>query len=62
MSPTNHSDSREYALWHRKSRRHKWRVIGTATTSAEAYALIDSAGHKGGNWIVTQLPADPNER
>lgn len=56
------SDPAEYALWHRKSRRHKWRVIGTAATSAAAYALMNTAGHKGGNWIVTALPADPNVR
>lgn len=37
-------------------------MIGTAATSAAAYALMDSAGHKGGNWIVTAMPADPNVR
>lgn len=48
-----------YTLWHRVSRRHKWRVVGTAATSAAAYALMP-ADTRHGDWIVTADGSDPN--
>lgn len=51
-----------FALWHRPSRRHKWRVVGRAATGAKALALMDGSGHRGGDWILTEGAADPNDR
>jgi hypothetical protein len=53
-------DPTEFALWHRPTRRHKWRVVGHADTGAGAYALIDSTDHHGGHWIVTPRGRSPD--
>jgi len=49
-----------FTLWHRPTRRHKWKVIGTASTSIAAYALMGATEHRGGNWIVKPVGDDPN--
>lgn len=48
-----------FTLWHRVSRRHKWRAVGTSNTSAGAYALMP-ADTKNGDWIVKPVGDDPN--
>jgi hypothetical protein len=58
-----------YALWHRRSRRGRWRLVGTAPTGPAAYALMDAprpqgrrATGPGGDWMVVDGPGDPNAR
>lgn len=51
-----------FILWHRSTRRCKWRVVGGATTGAKALAMQDSSGIKNGEWIVKDDGRDPNEK
>jgi hypothetical protein len=51
-----------HVLWHRASRRHKWRVVGRAHSGPAALELMDSSGLKGGHWMLTEGDADPNAR
>lgn len=58
MQPTLFDTAEEpepFALWHRASRRHKWRLIGTAATGAKALELMDGAG----DWMLIDAGYDP---
>lgn len=50
-----------HVLWHRESRRHKWRIVGRAETGPRALALMDTSGHHGGHWMLIDNGSDPNE-
>ena len=50
-----------HTLWHRASRRHKWRPVGTHWYRPAALELMDGSGLKGGHWILTTGERDPND-
>lgn len=58
--PTLFPAEGQYVLWGRESPRHKWRAIGSADTAAEAWGLMDTAGIRGGDWILIADGSDPN--
>lgn len=60
--PTLFEAHGRFALWGRASPRHRWRLIGTADSGAEAYGLIDGSGIAGGDWMVRDDGADPNDK
>jgi hypothetical protein len=52
-----------HTLWHRPSRRHKWRPVGTPQPSAvRALGLMDGSGLRGGMWMTTTGDRDPNDK
>ena len=51
-----------HTLWHRESRRHKWRVVGRAAYAPAALALIDASGIRGGMWMLIADEHDPNTK
>lgn len=57
----NHEPREGFTLWHRPSRRHKWRPVGTGPTQFHALLFMDGAGYHAGHWIVRPVPNDPNE-
>lgn len=62
MQPTLFDDAEPpetpepFALWHRASRRHKWRLIGTGPTGAKALELMDGAG----DWMLIDAGYEPH--
>lgn len=50
-----------HTLWHRPSRRYKWRAIGTRATRRELLDLMDWCGFKAGEWMLRDAN-DPPER
>ena len=47
-----------WVLWHRETRRHKWRVFATGRTAADALGAIRGKGE----WMLIGEPSyDPNE-
>lgn len=49
-----------HTLWHRASRRHKWRVVGRHEYGPAALALMD--GIRGGEWMLIDDDRDPNQK
>lgn len=49
-----------YVLWARESPRHKWRAVGSADTAAEAWAIMDRAGIRGGDWMLRDDGTEPD--
>lgn len=48
-----------HVLYHRPSRRHKWREVGRSATAAAATALIGTGGLEG-MWYTVEGDRDPN--
>lgn len=55
-------DTPPHVLYHRPSRRHKWREVGRAATGPEALALITASGLRGGMWTKVEGEGDPNAK
>jgi hypothetical protein len=56
-----HTDVRpRYRLWHRESRRHKWRVVAEADRGSTALEAMDA--YHGGEWMLIDDGHDPNEK
>lgn len=51
-----------HVLWHRESRRHKWRAVGRAHSGPAALVLMDASGFKNGDWILKDDGSDPNDK
>lgn len=59
--PTLFPTEGRYALWGRESGRHKWRVVTSADTRAEALAGMGRSGIKNGEWMILEAGRHPDD-
>lgn len=52
------ASEQRWSLWHRPSRRCRWRLVGRAASQLEALALMTA---ENGHWLAREGFSDPNE-